>query len=50
VGGAFYPQGGPFPPQYHGQYFFADHVGRAISRLDMINRMRHQQPAAKFKF
>lgn len=37
LGGAFYPPGGPFPAEYHGHYFFADFVGRSISRLDMSN-------------
>jgi len=36
-GGAFYPDAGPFPASHHGNYFFADFVGRWVARLDPAN-------------
>jgi len=37
TGGAFYPDSGPFPAAYRGQYFFADFVNRFVARLDLAN-------------
>ena len=37
AGGAFYPNGGPFPAAYHGNYFFADFCSFFIGRLDLAN-------------
>ena len=37
TGGAFYPDSGPFPAAYRGQYFFADFVSRFVARLDLAN-------------
>ncbi len=37
TGGEFYPAGGPFPPSYHGNYFFADFGSRFVARLDVAN-------------
>jgi glucose/arabinose dehydrogenase len=38
AGGAFYPaSGGNFPPEYAGNYFFADFGARFIARLDPAN-------------
>jgi glucose/arabinose dehydrogenase len=38
AGGAFYPaSGGSFPPEYAGNYFFADFGARFIARLDPAN-------------
>lgn len=34
AGGAFYPDGGPFPAAYHGSYFFAEFGSRFVARLD----------------
>ncbi|WP_280151006.1 PQQ-dependent sugar dehydrogenase [Piscinibacter sp. XHJ-5] len=37
AGGAFYPDAGPFPAGYRGNYFFADYGNRWIGRLDATN-------------
>jgi glucose/arabinose dehydrogenase len=34
AGGAFYPDSGPFPAAYRGQYYFADFAARFVGRLD----------------
>jgi len=37
TGGAFYPDSGPFPAAYRGNYFFADFVSHFVARLDLAN-------------
>ena len=37
IGGAFYPDSGPFPVAYHGSYFFADYCSQWIGRFDLAN-------------
>ncbi len=37
AGGTFYPEGGPFPDGYRGQYYFADFASRWVGRLDMLD-------------
>ena len=37
AGGAFYPDAGPFPAPYRGNYFFADHGTAFVARLDLAN-------------
>jgi glucose/arabinose dehydrogenase len=37
TGGAFYPNAGPFPAAYRGQYYFADWIGGFIARMDLAN-------------
>lgn len=37
IGGAFYPQSGPFPPAYRGSYFFTDLCTAFIAQLDLAN-------------
>jgi glucose/arabinose dehydrogenase len=37
IGGAFYPQSGPFPPAYRGSYFFADFCTGLVAQLDLAN-------------
>jgi glucose/arabinose dehydrogenase len=37
AGGAFYPNAGPFPATYRGQYYFADLFGGFIARMDLAN-------------
>jgi glucose/arabinose dehydrogenase len=37
AGGAFYPDAGPFPAPYRGNYFFADHGTAFVARLDPAN-------------
>jgi len=37
AGGAFYPDTGPFPAAYRGNYFFADLCTRFVARLDLAN-------------
>jgi glucose/arabinose dehydrogenase len=37
IGGAFYPQSGPFPPAYRGRYFFADLCTAFVAQLDLAN-------------
>jgi glucose/arabinose dehydrogenase len=37
VGGAFYPDSGPFPAAYRGSYFFADLCTSFVARLDLAN-------------
>ncbi|GAB3245037.1 PQQ-dependent sugar dehydrogenase [Chitinimonas naiadis] len=37
AGGAFYPNSGPFPGSYRGNYFFADFLTRFVARLDPAN-------------
>jgi glucose/arabinose dehydrogenase len=35
IGGAFYPDSGPFPQAYHGSYYFTDLCSGVIGRLDL---------------
>jgi glucose/arabinose dehydrogenase len=37
AGGTFYPDTGPFPPPYRGNYFFADSGAAFIGMLDLTN-------------
>ena len=37
IGGAFYPDAGPFPPAYQGGYYFTDLCAGVIGRLDLAN-------------
>lgn len=37
IGGAFYPDSGPFPAAYRGSYFFADYCSQWIGRIDLAN-------------
>jgi glucose/arabinose dehydrogenase len=37
AGGTFYPNAGPFPAQYRGNYFFADSGATFIGMLDLAN-------------
>lgn len=37
IGGAFYPDAGPFPPAYRGSYCFTDFCTKVIHRLDLAN-------------
>jgi glucose/arabinose dehydrogenase len=37
IGGAFYPDSGPFPAAYRGSYFFADFCTLFVARLDLAN-------------
>jgi glucose/arabinose dehydrogenase len=37
AGGTFYPNAGPFPPAYRGNYFFADLCTSFVARLDLAN-------------
>ena len=37
AGGTFYPDAGPFPPAYRGNYFFADLCTSFVARLDLAN-------------
>ena len=37
IGGAFYPDSGPFPAAYRGSYFFADFCTLFVARLDPAN-------------
>ncbi|HSW27229.1 MAG TPA: PQQ-dependent sugar dehydrogenase, partial [Burkholderiaceae bacterium] len=37
VGGAFYPDAGPFPPAYRGSYYFTDLCNPVIGRIDLAN-------------
>lgn len=37
AGGAFYPDSGPFPDGYRGQYYFADFGSQWVGRLDGAN-------------
>jgi len=37
IGGAFYPDSGPFPVAYRGSYFFADYCSQWIGRFDLAN-------------
>jgi len=37
IGGAFYPDTGPFPAAYRGSYFFTDLCSAVIGRLDLAN-------------
>ncbi len=37
AGGAFYPDSGPFPVGYRGQYYFADFVSKFVGRIDLAN-------------
>ena len=37
IGGAFYPDTGPFPQAYRGSYYFTDFCNKVIHRLDMAN-------------
>jgi len=35
IGGAFYPDSGPFPPTYRGSYYFTDLCAPVIGRIDL---------------
>lgn len=37
IGGAFYPDSGPFPAVYQGGYYFTDFCSSVIGRVDMAN-------------
>lgn len=37
AGGTFYPDAGPFPAPWRGNYFFADFVNRFVGALDLAN-------------
>lgn len=37
VGGAFYPDVGPFPQAYRGSYYFTDYCSPVIGRIDLAN-------------
>ena len=37
IGGAFYPDAGPFPVAYRGSYFFTDFCSPVIGRVDLAN-------------
>lgn len=37
IGGAFYPDSGPFPAAYRGSYFFTDLCTAFVARLDLAN-------------
>jgi len=37
AGGAFYPDSGPFPASFRGNYYFADFATGVIGRLDLAN-------------
>jgi glucose/arabinose dehydrogenase len=37
IGGAFYPDAGPFPVAYRGSYFFTDLCNPVIGRVDLAN-------------
>jgi glucose/arabinose dehydrogenase len=37
IGGAFYPDSGPFPAAYRGSYFFADLGSEFVARYDAVN-------------
>ena len=37
IGGAFYPDSGPFPVAYRGSYYFTDLCEPVIGRIDLAN-------------
>jgi glucose/arabinose dehydrogenase len=37
IGGAFYPDAGPFPQAYRGSYYFTDLCNPVIGRVDLAN-------------
>ncbi|MEY8875424.1 MAG: sorbosone dehydrogenase family protein [Leptothrix sp. (in: b-proteobacteria)] len=37
IGGAFYPDSGPFPAAYRGSYFFTDLCAALVGRIDLAN-------------
>ena len=37
IGGAFYPDAGPFPQAYRGSYYFTDLCNPVIGRIDLAN-------------
>lgn len=37
IGGAFYPNSGPFPQAYRGSYYFTDFCNPVIGRVDLAN-------------
>jgi glucose/arabinose dehydrogenase len=37
IGGAFYPNSGPFPPAYRGSYYFTDYCTAVVGRIDLAN-------------
>jgi len=37
IGGAFYPDAGPFPQAYRGSYYFTDYCNPVIGRVDLAN-------------
>ena len=41
IGGAFYPDSGPFPAAYHGSYYFSDLCTAFVARLDPANNVAY---------
>ena len=37
IGGAFYPDAGPFPQAYRGSYYFTDYCDAVVGRIDLAN-------------
>ncbi len=37
IGGAFYPDSGPFPQAYRGSYYFTDYCSMVVGRVDLAN-------------
>jgi glucose/arabinose dehydrogenase len=37
IGGAFYPDAGPFPQAYRGSFFFTDYCEAVVGRVDLAN-------------
>jgi glucose/arabinose dehydrogenase len=37
IGGAFYPDAGPFPQAYRGSYYFTDFCNSVVGRVDLAN-------------
>jgi len=37
AGGDFYPDSGPYPAGYRGQYYFAEFVSKYVGRIDLAN-------------
>jgi glucose/arabinose dehydrogenase len=37
IGGAFYPDAGPFPQAYRGSYYFTDFCNAVVGRVDLAN-------------
>jgi len=41
IGGAFYPDSGPFPAAYRGSYFFSDLCTAFVARLDPVDNVAY---------